>query len=512
MRQFLLLVTGLLLSIGAYTQTGNNILVKGVVKDDFGETVIGASVVIKGTTTGTVTDVDGRFELNAPSNGILTIAFIGFNPMEIPINGQTSLNIKLSENQEMLQEVVVIGYGSVKKDDLTGSVTAIKIDEMNKGLSTSPQDLLGGKIAGVTVVSGGGQPGASSTIRIRGGSSLSAKNDPLIVIDGVIMSNETVGGLTNGLSTINPADIESFTVLKDASATAIYGSRASNGVVIITTKKGKAGKVKVSYNGNMSLSTPRNKFDVLSGNEYRDLINSTAGATTAMKDALDQYPDTSTDWQDEIYRTSFSTDHNISALGSFKDFLPYRVSFGYTNESGILKTSNFERFTGNISLSPSLLQDHLKINLNAKGTYINNRFASTDAVGGAVFFDPTKPVYNDNTKYGGYYTWTADGTSNGSKQGFAINPLSILEMTNDKSKVKAFVGNAQFDYKLHFLPDLRLNVNMAYDYSNSDGGKYIDPIAPSNYGDDEDKTGSQSHYEETFKNALFESYAQYAKD
>lgn len=511
-RKILLLCMSLFIIIGIHAQTENRMNVTGVIIDNNGEPVIGASIVDKSNpSNGTISDLDGLFSLNIAPDGILRISYIGYITQEIPVNRKKEHRVILRENTELLDEVVVIGYGSVKKDDLTGSVTAIKVDEMNKGLSTSPQDMLGGKIAGVSVVSGGGEPGAGSTIRIRGGSSLSAKNDPLIVVDGVIMSNETVGGLTNGLSTINPADIETFTVLKDASATAIYGSRASNGVILITTKKGKTGKIRVSYNANVSISTPRNTYDVLTGDEYRDLVNSMPDATDAMKAALNLYPGQSTDWQDEIYRTAVSTDHNVSVLGAVKD-MPFRASLGFTDENGILKTSNFQRYTGNLSFTPKFFDDHLSVNLNAKGTYIKNRFANKDAIGSAVFYDPTKPVYNGNTNYGGYFTWTDDGKPDGSinSQG-AVNPLALLKMTHDKSDVKAFVGNAQFDYKIHFLPDLRLNINVAYDYSNSDGKKRVAPNSPSEYGD-VDKSGSRYYYEETFKNALFESYLQYAKE
>lgn len=511
-KKLLLLCIGLLTIIVVQAQIEKGIQVKGKITDSSGEPVIGASIIeVSNPQNGTISDVEGNFTFLMAPDGILRISYIGYITQEIPLNGKTDHRIILKENTELLDEVVVIGYGSVKKEDLTGSVTAIKIDEMNKGLSTSAQDMLGGKIAGVSVISEGGQPGATSTIRIRGGSSLSAKNDPLIVIDGVIMSNETVGGLTNGLSTINPADIETFTVLKDASATAIYGSRASNGVVLITTKKGKNGKIRISYNANVSVSTPRNKYDVLTGDEYRDLVNHMPDATDAMKQALNLYPGQNTNWQDEIYRTSISTDHNLSVLGAVKE-MPYRASLGYTDENGILKTSNFQRYTGNLSFSPTFFDSHLGVNLNAKGTYIKNRFANKDAIGSAVFFDPTKPVYNNNKNYGGYYTWTNDGEPDGAinSQG-AINPLALLKMTHDKSEVKAFIGNAQFDYKLHFLPELKVNINVAYDYSNSDGKKTVEPNSPAEYGD-VDKSGSRYYYEETFKNALFESYLQYAKE
>lgn len=509
---FLLLLMGILSLTTTYAQGGSSGIINGNIKDAQGEPIIGASVVVKGTTTGVITDLDGNFQINAAPNNTLAVSYIGYKAQEILVGNQKNIYITLQDDAELLGEIVVIGYGSVKKEDLTGSVTAIKVEEMNKGLSTSPQDLLGGKIPGVSVISQGGQPGTSSTIRIRGGSSLSASNDPLIVVDGVIMSNESIDGFSNGLSSINPSDIETFTVLKDASATAIYGSRASNGVILVTTKKGKAGKLKIAYNANVTVSTPRKKVEMLSGSEYRDLIKDLPDVTSSMLEALNLYPDTSTDWQDEIYRTAVSTDHNLSVYGSVKDFMPYRVSFGYTTENGILKTSNFQRYTGSVSLTPTLLDDHLKINLNGKGTYVKNRFGSTDAASGAIFFDPTKPVKNGNDIYGGYFTWTTDGTPNGPKTGSsANNPVSILEMRDDNSYVKAFVGNAQFDYKLHFLPELRLNMNLSYDYLRSDGGNYIYPNSPTNYGD-VDKSGSSSDYENTHINKLLEIYAQYSKE
>ena len=361
--------------------------IDGTILDSNGEPVIGANVIIKGTTNGTVTDIDGKFLLSASKGDIISVSFIGYKMQELPAT--SDMNIILAEDSQMLENVVVIGYGTVKKNDATGSVIAIKPDEKNRGLQVSPQDMLMGKVAGVSVASSTGQPGSSSSIRIRGGSSLSAKNDPLVVIDGVIMGNSAPDGLSNPLSTINPSDIESFTVLKDASATAIYGSRASNGVIIITTKKGKSGSVKINYSGNVSVSTKRNKVDVMSGDEYRDYITNAPNTTEGMLNALNLFPNVSTDWQDEVLRTAISTDHNISAYGSVKEFMPYRVSFGYTDQNGILKTSNFQRYTGSVSLTPSFFQDHLNVNLNGKGVYIKNRFADTGALGSAVSFDPT---------------------------------------------------------------------------------------------------------------------------
>lgn len=504
----LMLMVGCFLSIDAFAQ---QMTVKGLVKDTTGEPIIGANVVVKGTTNGTITDFDGNFQLNANKGDIIVISFIGYQSQEVP--AAPSLNILLKDDSQMLQDVVVIGYGTVKKNDATGSVTAIKAEEKNKGLTVSPQDMIAGKVAGVNVATSTGQPGGGSAIRIRGGSSLTASNDPLIVIDGVVMSSGSVEGLSNPLSSVNPTDIESFTVLKDASATAIYGSRASNGVIIITTKKGKTGSVKINYSGNVSVSTRKNKIDVMIGDEYRDFIINNPNATEAMITAVNLYPGVNTDWQDEVMRTAVSTEHNISAYGSVKDYLPYRVSFGYTNQNGILKTSNFERYTGSVSLTPKFFDDHLNMNLNAKGIYIKNQFADTGAVVGAVSFDPTKPVKNDNNKFGGYFTWTTDNDPNGTKASSAgVNPVSLLEMTDDQSKVKSFIGNAQFDYKVHFLPDLRLNLNVGMDYTKSDGDKYVDPSAPGSYGEDPLKSGSNYLYFYERRNTLLDFYAQYSKD
>ncbi len=506
-KALLMLIAGLCMSVSVFAQ---QMTVTGVVKDPTGEPVIGANVIIKGTTNGTVTDIDGKFLLSASKGDIISVSFIGYKMQELPV--ASDMNIILAEDSQMLENVVVIGYGTVKKNDATGSVIAIKPDEKNRGLQVSPQDMLMGKVAGVSVASSTGQPGSSSSIRIRGGSSLSAKNDPLVVIDGVIMGNSAPDGLSNPLSTINPSDIESFTVLKDASATAIYGSRASNGVIIITTKKGKSGSVKINYSGNVSVSTKRNKVDVMSGDEYRDYITNAPNTTEGMLNALNLFPNVSTDWQDEVLRTAISTDHNISAYGSVKEFMPYRVSFGYTDQNGILKTSNFQRYTGSVSLTPSFFQDHLNVNLNGKGVYIKNRFADTGALGRAVSFDPTKPVTN-GSKYGGYFTWTGDYTPDGTRATSAgVNPVSMLEMVDDRSTAKSFIGNAQFDYKLHFLPDLRFNMNMGIDYTSVEGKKYIDPNAPGSYQPDDDATGSNRIYNSTHKNKLFDFYAQYSKE
>ncbi|MCR5364840.1 MAG: SusC/RagA family TonB-linked outer membrane protein, partial [Prevotella sp.] len=403
--RMLALLFGLFLSVGAFAQ----IEVKGHVKDAQDEPIIGATVRVANTQIATVTDFDGNFVLKANQGADITVSYIGYQTATV--KAAPNVVVVLQDDAALLNEVVVIGYGVARKNDLTGSVTAIKPDEKNHGLIVSAQDMMQGKIAGVNVTSDGGTPGGSSTIRIRGGSSLNASNDPLIVIDGLAMDRQGVKGSPNALSMVNPNDIESFTVLKDASATAIYGSRGSNGVIIITTKKGRQGQApKVSYNGNVSYSVKRNKLDVLDGYEYRKFI-------------LDYYGDDSqaaqllglgnTDWQDEIFHSAISSDHNITVQGGLKH-MPYRISAGYTDQNGILKTSNFQRTTASVTLNPSLLDDHLKFNINGKFMYSHNRYANTGAIGEAVRFDPTQfvtsnwPEYRD---FRGFYQWGGDGSA-----------------------------------------------------------------------------------------------------
>lgn len=396
-RFLLLWVVGMLLSVQVFAQ---GLTVKGVVKDNTGMGVIGANILVKGTTNGTITDFDGNFTLEAKKGDVIVISFIGYKTQEVP--AAATLNVTLQDDAEVLDDVVVIGYGSVKKNDATGSVTAIKPDELSKGITTNAQDMLTGKVAGVSVISNDGTPGGGAQIRIRGGSSLNASNDPLIVIDGLAIDNSGIKGMSNGLSMVNPEDIETFTVLKDASATAIYGSRASNGVIIITTKKGKSGQApRVSYNGSVSVSTIQKRYDVLDGDEYR------AYAQQVFGDNLPASLGTAnTDWQDEIFRPAISTDHHVSINGGLKN-LPYRISLGYNYNNGIVKISNFQRFTASVNLAPSFFDDHLKVNVTAKYMNGKNRYADTGAaIGGALSMDPTRPVYGGDSMYdvfGGYY-------------------------------------------------------------------------------------------------------------
>ena len=510
LKALLVLLVGLFLSIGAFAQ---QIAVKGHVKDTTGEPVIGANVLVKGTTNGTITDFDGNFMLNVPKDAILSVSFVGYKTAEV--KAAPTVMITLEDDSQVLDAVVVIGYGSVKKNDMTGSVTAIKPDKLNKGLITNAQDMMTGKIAGVSVVSKGGAPGAGATIRIRGGSSLTAENDPLIVIDGLAMDNKGVKGLSNPLSMINPNDIESFTVLKDASATAIYGSRASNGVIIITTKKGQAGaRPTISYDGNLSVSNVKSTVDVMDGNQFRSFIKDIWGEDS---EAYSKLGNANTDWQKEIFRAAVSTDHNLTISGGLKN-MPYRVSFGYTNQNGILKTSKFERYTASVSLAPSFFQDHLKVNANLKGMIAKNRYADGNAVGSAVSFDPTQSVRSDDPYhqyyFDGFFQWNTDASSlnddtwkrtfNGNAPG---NPVALLEEKNDRAISKSLIGNLELDYKFHFLPDLHAHVNGGMDLST---GKQYTDVSP--YSSTNNYYGSYGWEEKDKYNLSLNAYLQYSKD
>lgn len=499
---------GMLSLTTVYAQGSATGTISGNVKDSQGEGIIGASIVVKGTTTGTVTDFDGNFQINASSGSVLVISYIGYKPQEIAVGNQRNISIVMHDDTELLGEVVVIGYGSVKKNDATGSVVAIKIDDKERGFATTAQDLLAGKIAGVGVTSSGGRPGDGASIRIRGGSSLTATNDPLIIIDGVFMSNDLAGS-SNPLSLLNPNDIETFTVLKDASATAIYGSRASNGVILVTTKKGTSGKLKVTYDGSFSLSTKRNSVDVLSGDEYRNYIDSRFTGDDRHSVVMSKLGEANTNWQNEIFQTAVNTDHNISVYGSIGKAIPFRSSVGYTNEEGILKTSGMERVTANISLTPTLFDDHLKLNINGKGMYSHSRFADTGAIGSAISFDPTQPVMN-GSQWGGYYTWTDSEGKFASIAG--KNPVAILEMQNNRANVRNFVGNVQADYKLHFFPDLRLNLNLGMDIATTGGTDFKSPFNPTAFQESDTQSGSRKNFTNFRNNQLMEFFGQYMKE
>jgi TonB-dependent starch-binding outer membrane protein SusC len=501
--KMLLLIVAMLGFMPGY---GQQKTVTGRVTDaSTGEPLPGVSIVVVGTTTGTVTNIDGEYSLNVEQGQTLSFSFIGYVTQRIEVGSANTIPVALAVDTEQLEEVVVIGYGQVKKEDATGSVSAISTDDFNVGSITSPQELVSGKIAGVQITTGGGAPGEGAMIRIRGGSSLSASNDPLIVIDGVPVDNDGISGMRNPLSTIHPSDIETFTVLKDASATAIYGSRASNGVIIITTKKGLRGRpMKISYNGNVSVSMRTDEMDVFDADEFRDLIND----RYAGKNAVTLLGDANTDWQDQIYREAISTDHNISITGSVKE-QPFRASVGYTNQQGILKYSGLDRYTGTIGLNPSFFDGLLTLNANFKGMYIHNNFSNQGAIGSAVSFDPTQPVYDESSPYGGFYTWTnADGTPNFLA---VTNPVAQLEMQDAQSNVYRGIGNLQVDYKFHFLPELRANLNLGADYSTSDGYTFVPENAPWGY-DAVNGGGTDNTYTQDKKNELLDFYLNYVKE
>jgi iron complex outermembrane receptor protein len=485
------------------------IRVNGLVIDTTGDPIIGASVVVKGESSGTATDVNGKFALTAPSSSsILVISYIGCNTVEVPANSPTlKSGIVMQESSTLLDEVVVIGYGSVKKSDTTGSVVAMKPDELNKGAQVSVQDAMVGKIAGVNVVPGSGAPGDGATIRIRSGASLSASNDPLFVIDGVPVDNSSIEGASNVIGGINPEDIETFTVLKDASATAIYGSRASNGVIVITTKKG-SDKVRVNYNGTFSMSTKTKKLDVLSADEFRSVVPGIVGVPA---DAV--YGTYNTDWQDEIYRTAFGTDHNLSVSGNIKQIsTPYRVSASYTKQNGILKNSSYDRFTGGFALNPQLLDNHLNINLNFKLSYEHNNKVDNSVVGNALRYDPTRPVmlsgYDANTPGLGYYIW-----KNGDAP-MAIqtdNPVATLDLDKRVNNITRSIGNAQFIYKIHGLEDLSFNLNLGYDVLRSKYDRNVPMYAGMMYtGNQKDGTSLDYHAVQDKRNYLLDFYANYS--
>lgn len=478
-------------------------VVSGKITDNASKGIPGVSITVKDQNLGTTTDMDGAFRLSVPAGTTtLVISSVGFETQEIDIKNSNTVSIVLNQNTAALNEVVIVGYGTARKKDLTGSVTSISARDFNKGPITTPEQLIAGKVAGVQITSNGGAPGAGSRIRIRGGSSLNASNDPLIVIDGVPVDNGGISGSANPLNFINPNDIESFNILKDASATAIYGSRASNGVILITTKKGSRGPLRVGFSTVASLSQPTGQVDVLTGDEFRKVV--TENGTPAQADLLGTL---NTNWQDQIFQNAFSSDNNISLSGAVGK-LPFRVSVGYLTQEGILLTSKLNRTSGALNLSPKLLDNHLSIDMNLKLAKSDTRFADQGAIGAAVAFDPTKPVYEKtNTVLGGYYEWLDPANDELNTLG-TRNPVSMLKQRQDLSDAIRSIGNIQFDYKFHFLPELRANLNLGYDYSKGEGTVTNPKTAATAYY----VKGSRSRYEQEKNNKLLEFYLNYAKD
>lgn len=503
-KRSLLLVA--LFVIGCLQLLAQTRTIKGEVTDaQNGEALIGATVMVEGEKGGTVTDFDGNFSLQVSSSAKkIKVSYIGYIDKVLSVSD--NMKVKLESDSKALADVVVIGYGTARKSDLTGSVATVKSKDFNKGLVSSPEQLINGKVSGVQIMSNSGSASAGSTIRVRGGASLNASNDPLIVLDGVPLEQGGISGnSSNFLSMINPSDIESMTVLKDASSTAIYGSRASNGVIIITTKKGQQGAVKVNFNTTNSLQTRVQMVDMLSRDEFVNVINQFGDAN--QKSLLGT---ANTDWNDEVYRTAFGTDNNLSVSGSIDKWLPFRVSVGYYNQSGLVRKDNVERWTGNVVLTPSFFQDHLKLTINAKGTLNNNSFNNGGAVWAAATFNPTIPVYSGNDKYGGYNeALDADGYP---VNAGVRNPRGLVDLYDSKSKVSRFIGSMDVDYKVHFLPDLKLHATVGADYAKGDGTIYVPAYAAQSYNKDESLGGSDYKYgPQKNENRLLTLYANYAK-
>jgi TonB-linked SusC/RagA family outer membrane protein len=515
MKQIYLLRYGFLvlficLSNWVMAQTGT---ISGRIIDDTNLPLPGATVILKGTTISAAADANGYFKLVKAPLGpqVLVVRFVGYQQMEQPVtvNATTNVTLQLKSSNVLLEQVAVVGYGTVRKADATGAVDVVTNKDFNKGAVNSIQDAIVGKLPGVTITSNSGAPGNTSTIRIRGITSINASSDPLIVIDNVPVSNVIAGGTSNILAAINPNDVENITVLKDASATAIYGSRGSSGVILITTKRGSK-KFTVGYNATASLSVLPKEVSVYNGDEFRSLINQVYGSQTAVTSLLGK---ANTNWQDQIYQKAFGQDQNLSFSGSTKD-MPYRVSLGYNNSDGILKTYNFQRTTLAIGLDPSLFNHTLNIHVNIKGLYNTNNFADQSAVGSAVNYDPTQSVYNGNTRWRGYTTWTTNGNTdiNGDPVTLATaNPVARLDLTDNKSTSRRSIGNVQFDYKIPGVPGLKANANLGYDYAETFGHNNVRdstqwvylPVASG---------GQVSTYNTVNRNQLAEFYLNYKKD
>ena len=520
------MITLLVLALPGFAQ---KITVHGHVADELGEDLIGASIMEKGTTNGTSADIEGNFTISVAPNATLVVSYVGYDPVEVAVNGQTNLNIVMKENSTMLQETVVIGYGSVKKSDATGSVAIVTPDDVDAGISTSAQDLLVGASPGVVVTTSGGDPTGNASIRIRGGSSLSASNDPLIVIDGVPQSNQSNAGGTNALTMLNPQNIESMTILKDASATAIYGSRASNGVIIITTKKGKSGRPQVNFAANFHVNTARKTLKMMKAQEYVNIIEKYGNDRA--KDMLYANPINpelgteagsafnlyDTNWQKEVLRTAFSHDYSLSVGGS-AGFLPYRVNASYTDNQGIVKTSSMQRATVGFNLNPKFLQDHLSVSMNAQGSWVRTGNAA-GVVGAAVGMAPVYPVYKNYSMlsdempmaYNGFFNILQ--TTGNPEENASENPLQLLMDQKSIGKTLNSTGNLAIDYSLHWLPELHFNLNLGYQVSKNTS--YTDMAQNSimawrsNY-----KDGAGTHYDwyELQRNTNLSFFINYKKE
>ncbi|HEY4323546.1 MAG TPA: SusC/RagA family TonB-linked outer membrane protein [Mucilaginibacter sp.] len=532
-KQYLLVCAFLMLTTVAFAQTAT---ITGKVSDETNQPLPGAVVTVKGTQNGATADVNGNFKLSGVAHGTVTLqaTFIGYQPLVKTINvtGNATVDFSMVLSSKDLNEVVVIGYGTTKKKDLTGSIATVTEKDFNTGNITTPEQLIQGKVAGVSIISNSGAPGAGSQILIRGGASVNGSNQPLIVIDGVPLANEStngnpssIAGVANPLSLINPNDIASFSILKDASAAAIYGNRASNGVIIITTKKGQSGSPQINFNTELSIGKQVKEASVLSAQQFRDYINSVTTSSTSDAVYRNQLGTANTDWQKEIYQTSVSTDNNLSVSGTTGK-LPYRVSVGYTDQDGILKTSSLQRLSSAINLSPSFFTDHLKVNFNFLGSQVKQRFADEGAIGAANGFNPTYPVYSGNTVFGGFYeipnpssltNGPAPATTTTLSTLSARNPLGLLEQRDNRSTVYRAITSLALDYKLHFFPDIHANVNLSYDGVNGQGHDNTPGTAANQFPGAQDangvlQQGNFSKYKSVIGNSTLEAYLSYVHD
>ena len=514
------LVLSCIMVVSVFAQGGYE--VKGVVVDQYGP-VITATVIEQGTTNGTSTGLDGDYVLKVSSaDAVVEFSFIGYATQTF-VASQVPATVTLVEDTQFLDEVVVIGYGTVKKEDMTGSITAIKSEELNRGAMVNTQDMLKGKVPGLLITPGDGGPGSGSSIRIRGAASLNASNDPLIIIDGVPIANDAGKGMSNPLDMVNPNDIESFTVLKDASSAAIYGSRASNGVIMITTKKGKGNRPQVSYSGSMSVQNNSKKLPVMTPGEFRELVGE-----VFTEEAYPQHyavvqkrlGDVNVDYQDIIFQTAISHDHNVSVAGNVNDRMPYRASIGYTDQSGTLIGSTYDKGTIDFSLNPNFFDKHLTLNLNAKGVYTKSNYVDGGVVGGAAFYNPTQDPYFRNEDgtinkeiCNGYFNYGTYNEENGVFNGnsvLGVGPMSLLYDNYSGAMTGRFIGSAGLDYKVHGLEALKFNVNASIDWSESNSKSGVNPGSFQAWGDSENRgKGQYSIGYQQRKSSAIEAYANY---
>ena len=523
------LVLFCMMGVSVFAQGGYE--VKGVVVDAIGP-IIGATVIEQGTTNGTSTGLDGDYVLTVSSaNAVVEVSCIGYATQTF-VASQLPQTVTLAEDTQFLDEVVVIGYGTVKKEDMTGSITAIKSEELNRGAMVSTQDMLKGKVPGLLITPGDGGPGSGSTIRIRGAASLNASNDPLIVIDGVPIAREGGFGMSNPLDMINPNDIDSFTVLKDASSAAIYGSRASNGVILITTKKGKGNRPQVSYSGSVSVQQNSRKLQVMSPDEFRGFIKDTYGiywegenlmgdtSTPAGKAiAARLSKDQNVDYQDIIFKTAITHDHNVSVSGNVNERMPYRASLGYTDQAGTLVGSTYDKGTLDFSLSPNFFDKHLTLNLNAKGVYTYSNYADGGVVGNAAFFNPTQDPYFrledgvtiDKETCNGYFNYgTGRGENFAPNTLLGVGPMSQLYDRISFGTSRRLIASAGIDYKVHGLESLRFNVTASTDVSdyNNKNGSVVGSYQA--WSDTENRgIGQYSKEWQLRRSSALEAYANY---